>query len=275
MTWWMLAALVPVGFALGTLGTFMGIGGGFLLVPMLAVAFPRLDAPTITSISLAVVFFNAGSGSLAYSRQRRIDYVSAAWFSIAAVPGAMVGAWTTYLLPQRLFLALFGGLMAVASLYLLVHPEADDGAPATAVPRGTTRRLIDAEGVTYEYSYSGKLGMGLSAVVGYVSSLLGIGGGVIHVPLLTRVLSFPVHVATATSHLVLAITALTATVVHAASGSFHGDALRIPLLLSLGVVPGAQLGARLAARATGAWIVRSLAVALAAVAIRVLYQAVG
>lgn len=63
-------------------------------------------------------------------------------------------------------------------------------------------------------------GLALAFVVGFISSLLGIGGGIMHVPALVHVLDFPVHVATATSHFVLAMTASAGTVAHIASGTF-------------------------------------------------------
>jgi uncharacterized membrane protein YfcA len=108
--------------------------------------------------------------------------------------------------------------------------------------------------------------------VGYLSSLFGIGGGIIHVPLLTSLLDFPVHVATATSHFILAIMALAGTLTHIATGTFaHG--VHRTIYLGMGVLVGAQVGARLSRRMRGAWIIRSLALALGAVGIRLLLMA--
>jgi uncharacterized membrane protein YfcA len=89
------------------------------------------------------------------------------------------------------------------------------------------------------------------------------------VPALVHLLNFPVHIATATSHLILAIMALTGTLVHVTTGSFaHG--IRRTLFLAVGVVLGAQLGAPLSNRIHGDWIIRALALALAFVGIRIL-----
>jgi len=68
--------LIPLGLLIGTLGTLIGAGGGFVLLPVLLLLYPGADPETVTSISLAVVFFNALSGSWAYARMRRIDYTS-------------------------------------------------------------------------------------------------------------------------------------------------------------------------------------------------------
>jgi uncharacterized membrane protein YfcA len=63
--------LFPLGLLIGTFGTLIGAGGGFILVPILLLVYPNEKAELITSISLAVVFFNAMSGSAAYARRSR------------------------------------------------------------------------------------------------------------------------------------------------------------------------------------------------------------
>ena len=131
------------------------------------------------------------------------------------------------------------------------------------------RRLVDVHGAEYRYSVNYLLGASISVLVGYVSSFLGIGGGIIHVPALTYFLGFPVHVATATSHFILAIMALTGTVVHILTGTFtHG--IHRTIALAIGVMLGAQLGARLSERIRGGWIIRGLAIALGVVGLRIL-----
>ena len=78
--------LLPLGFMVGTFGTLIGAGGGFILVPVLLLLYPDKSPETITSISLAVVFFNTLSGSFAYARMKRIDYKSGIIFAIATIP---------------------------------------------------------------------------------------------------------------------------------------------------------------------------------------------
>ena len=95
--------LIPVGFIVGTYGTLIGAGGGFVLVPMLLLLYPKESPEVITSISLAVVFFNALSGSIAYIRLKRVDYHSGVLFAIATIPGAILGAVTTSSIPRPLF----------------------------------------------------------------------------------------------------------------------------------------------------------------------------
>jgi uncharacterized membrane protein YfcA len=255
--------LLPLGFVIGTFGTLIGAGGGFILLPLLLILYPEESPDLLTSISLAVVFFNALSGSVAYARMGRIHYGAGVLFAAASVPGAVLGALTTYYIPRHAFDVICGvGMLAMAA-YLLARPGGVSGQEAkTAEPEPVSVNDI---------RYNRSLGSALSLGVGYVSSLLGIGGGIIHVPALVRLLNFPVHNATATSHFILCVMALSGTVVHIASGTFqHG--VRRTLMLAVGVVIGAQVGALFSTRVHGKWIIRSLAVALAVVGVRVLVQ---
>lgn len=87
--------LISLGFIVGTYGTLIGAGGGFVLMPILLILYPRESADRLTAISLAVVFFNALSGSGAYARMKRIDYKSGLMFAAATIPGAIIGALST------------------------------------------------------------------------------------------------------------------------------------------------------------------------------------
>jgi hypothetical protein len=264
--------LIPWGFAIGAYGTLIGAGGGFVLVPFLLLLYPKESPEIIASISLAVVFFNALSGSVAYARMGRIDYKSGLLLSVATIPGAILGAITTAYIPRRAFDALLGLLMVTASGYLIFSPNKKQGAEARATRQSLSRSLVEADGTAHTFSYNPILGVGVSVFVGYLSSLLGIGGGVIHVPVLAHLLNFPIHIATATSHFILAIMALTGTIVHIATGVFsHG--VRRTIALTVGVLVGAQMGAWLSNRVQEDWIIRGLAIALGFVGVRVLMMA--
>ena len=255
--------LTLLGLAVGTFGTLIGAGGGFLLVPILLLLYPNDDPATITSVSLAVVFLNASSGSFAYLRQHKVDVRSALWFGTTAVPGSILGALAVSHVPRTTFEILLGVVLIAASIFLLV-----------------SRRPVPGHHETVDYDFWGPqikhhrlTGLALAFVVGFISSLLGIGGGIMHVPALVHVLDFPVHVATATSHFVLAMTAGAGTVAHIASGTFAGTVLTRTAALGIGVVVGAQIGAQWAKRAKPTFILRGLAVALLLVGARMLYHA--
>ena len=257
--------LAPVGFVVGALGTLVGAGGGFLIAPLLLLVYPHERPETIASISLAVVMLNALSGTWAYSRMGRVDYRSGLLISAATIPGAILGAYTTTLLPRRTFDIIFALVLIAGAALLLWKPHGRSG-PARG---GVERTVVERDGTVHTFRFHPWPTALLSLGVGFMSSLLGIGGGIIHVPLLTAVLGFPVHIATATSHFALAVMAGTGTATHIVTGAFHVG-WRRTVMLGIGVLPGAQVGARLSSRLHGQWILRALALALLFVAVRLL-----
>lgn len=261
-----IALLAVLGLAIGVFGTLVGAGGGFMLTPVLLLAYPHTTPDLITAISLLVVFFNALSGTYAYRRQQRIDYRSGLIFAMATLPGSVVGVWAAHRVSRPTFDVIMGIALSALSLWLIRgHEEATDTGAGAGVPR----TLTDRAGHTYRYRARVRLGASLSVFVGFISSFLGIGGGVVHVPVLVSVLGFPTHVATATSHFVLAFMALVATITHAATGSFAGGAgLGRAAALSVGVVFGAQIGARLSSRLSGRTIQQLLAGGLLILGVR-------
>lgn len=262
--------LVVIGFAVGAFGTVVGAGGGFILTPILLLLYPHQSAQTLTSISLAVVFFNAASGSAAYARQRRIDFATGIVFAFATIPGAIGGALLVGDVSRRVFDLIMGAVLLALAVWLI----AGERWPLREARGHLQRRVLtDRAGETYEYSVPVRRGSIYSLGVGFVSSFLGIGGGVIHVPLLVRALGFPTHIATATSHFVLTIMAGTGTLTHLFTGSFHGHGLRRTIALSVGVIAGAQLGAHISLRLHGRVIQWLLAAALLALSARLLIGA--
>jgi uncharacterized membrane protein YfcA len=262
------ALLGFIGVFVGGFGTLIGAAGGFLLVPILLLLYPQDSPNTITGITLTVAFFNALSGSIAYGRLRRIDYRSGLFFSMASTPGAVIGASVTVFLSRGIFETIFGSTLLAAAIYLLIRPRRTFNAIAIN-PGHTGRQIEDAQGKVFAYSFNLVRGVGIAFGVGFVSGLLGIGGGIIHVPALTQLLGFPTHIATATSHFVVAITAFGAVTFHAVKGAFS-EGIRRAAVLSAGAVIGAQFGARLSQRVSGTWIIRLLAVGLATVGVRLL-----
>ncbi len=265
--------LLVIGFGVGTFGTLVGAGGGFLLVPLLALLEPTLPAESITSISLAVVAMNASSGAIAYARQRRIDFRSGIAFAIATLPGSIAGALLTRTVSRSAFDAIFAVMLVALAVFIVVsHEDEPEAAPEGGGWGHVLRELTDRSGNDYRYHVNVPLGVALSLGVGFVSSFLGIGGGVIHVPALVGLLRFPPHIATATSHFVLAIMATVGTGTHIVAGDF-GDLGGQAVLLGIGAIAGAQLGARISGRVHGVVIVRVLAVSLVFVGVRLGAQA--
>lgn len=261
-----------LGFGVGVFGTLVGAGGGFILTPVLLLVYPGSSPALLTAISLIVVFFNAGSGSIAYARQHRIDYRSGIVFALCTLPGSVLGVLVADQVSRPGFDVMMGVTLALLALWLLpIRQEPTGGGTGP----GSDRRIGEPGGKEYHYRANVRLGALLSVGVGFISSFLGIGGGVLHVPLLVALVGFPTHIATATSHFVLAIMALVATLTHVLAGTFHGGiGLRRAAALSVGVVVGAQLGARLSQRLSGRMIQRLLAGGLLVLATRLILSVV-
>ena len=273
---------IPVGFLVGIYGTIIGAGGGFILVPLLMFLFPS-DAPSmVTAASLAIIFANATSGTIAYARMRRISYRTGILFALATIPGAVLGSYLTGFIPRKAFGVVFGGLLVVVAVFLSItrgssrkKKGAAGGGASAALPRPRgplVDTVVDSEGNSHPLAYNVQLGMGLSLLIGVLSSLVGIGGGIIHVPVLAYLFGFPVHIATATSHFVLVFTSLAGAVVHLIDGTWPVHPLR-DLCLAVGVIGGAQLGAAIARKVSSRWIVVGLAIALGLVGVRLIIGA--
>lgn len=249
--------LAPLGFVIGAYGTLVGAGGGSVLVPVLLFLMPQRSPATITAMSLAVVFFNAYSGTIAYVRMGRVDFRAGWLYVLASLPGAVLGTLLVHELPRQLFDPLFGSLLVGIGSLLVISPMGGMQTMDLSRPDSTGRAgLIGAVGSGY---------------IAVLSSLLGIGGGIIHVPFLIRALRMPPHTATATSHFVLTFMALSATVTHIVLGEF-GDTVAQTMYLAVGVMMGAPLGASMSSRLRGSLILRILAFALCLVGARLLMR---
>lgn len=264
-TW---AGLVALGVAVGAYGTVIGAGGGFILAPLLLFLYPDLDPAVITALSLGVVWANAVSGAAAYHRQRRIDYIAGAIFALATVPSALAGALATGLFPREVFEGLFGAFLLSIAAWLLLPKRTI--VRTTPPPERYIRRLLtDSEGDTYRYAFDPLLGALLGLLIGFVSSLFGVGGGIMFVPVMVLVLRIPAHIATATSTFILIFTAGAGVIVHLLAGEYAGRLAEV-LSLGAGVLAGAQLGALLSIRLAHkqAIVVRLLSAGLVLVGLR-------
>jgi uncharacterized protein len=212
---------VAIGLISGVLAGLFGVGGGILMTPGIQVL---LGAPPIVALAtpLPAIFPTALAGALAYRRGGELDTRAAVWLVGPGLVGATLGAWLTDLVDTTL-------LLLVTALLL--------GWQAVAIIRDARRAGREVREAT-----APTLG-GIGAVAGFVSGLLGIGGGLVMVPLLAGWLGIPLKRALGTSLLVIVALVVPGTIVHAALGHIDWG---ICLALMVGGVPGARLGAALA-----------------------------
>ena len=247
-------SLFLLGLAVGTFGTLVGIGGGFLLVPLFILLL-HWNPQNAVGTSLTVVFFNALSGSLAYIKQKRVYYDAAIRFSIATLPGAFLGSYLVKYFTGFSFQLTFGVLVIFLAFFMFFRPA-----------KKNADKTFDKK----TFTYNRPLGILMSVVVGFLSSILGIGGGIIHVPMMIYVLSFPTHIATATSHFILAISTFFGVTSHF---MLNHILIKPALIIGAGAVIGAQIGAKLSAKVNSRLIIILLSITLLVLGIRLIMTA--
>ena len=244
---WLVLALV--GLLAGGFGVMVGAGGGFIIAPLLLLMF-HLSPATAAGTSLAIVWLNSLSGTVAYARQQWVDYRAGLRLALPAAPGALAGAAAAQYVSPTSFRSALGVLLLLFAVYLIARPE-----PA---PRGTA----DAAGHRFGLP---ALGVGL----GFISSFFGMGAGWLVVPLLVHLYRFPAHVAVATSIFSLFVYSMVGVTVHIGQ---HHVLWPVVLAAGMGVIVAGQVGTRLSASLKGVTRIRLLAAAMAAVGIGLLVK---
>lgn len=260
--------LFVIGIGVGAFGTLVGIGGGLIMIPLFVLVMTgRADAPpsffnTFHTVSQAVgtslfgVFLNTFSGTVAYIRQKKVYFDAALPFAVATLPGAFIGSYVDEYFTGNAFNILFGAMLMVLSVVMYWKSSA---AKAKA-------EYFNQQ----DFKYSKKIGIFISIFVGFLSSILGIGGGVVHVPLMIYVLSFPPHVATATSHFILAVSSFAGTVSHVLLGHV---VWKPAIAIGGGAAVGAQLGAVISRKTKPRIIVILLSVVMCALGLKLIFMA--
>ena len=274
-----IAALLMLGVVVGALGTLVGVGGGFIIVPVLLAFMPGLGHAQVVAVSLVAVAANGISGSIGYLRQRPMPIAAtpAVVIALATLPGAVAGPLLVRMIDARMFAVGLACVMLLAAMMLMLvggkaglaarERRRREGLLARGHDEATVKRLMEAPPSLGGREWA--MIIGISLAVGLIATMMGIGGGLFHVPAMVFLLAFPVRSATATSGSVLAVTAVAGTVMNIASGNLAG-VWWIAAALGAGAVGGAQIGARLSRYTPGSVVMRVLAVCLVAVAVRLL-----
>ena len=263
------AILLITGFAVGAYGTVVGIGGGPIIVPILFF-FYAWDAQFLVATSLMIVFLNSLSGSVGYAKQKRIDYVGGIKFALAALPGAILSGFVHHRFNIRAFDIIFGVFLLLLAAYCLLKAKQTqpDQVPQKRGDRSYRRlAFVDQFGVKFNFRVNDRLGISMNLLLGFFVGFLGIGGGVFQVPILLFLLSYPPHVATATSHFITMLTCLFAVIPHLYFGTVHFGEV---MWMGLGVVIGAQAGAWLAPKVNAKFLIYLFVVVILVFALKLL-----
>lgn len=270
-----LLVLPAAGFFVGIIAAIAGVGGGIVIVPLLAVLFRFLPQHAVGT-SLASIIFTALASTLSYARQKRIFYRTGLLLAITTVPGAYVGAYLTTVISPRHLGLIFGLFLLLISLRMMLARKqrramfAEEAASrallapdSLPLPSGMTdAELVRTARVVVP-------GVGLSFFSGLASGFLGIGGGVLGVPVMNLVMHIPIHFATATSMFTMIFTSAAGVAKHALAGHVHwGPAL----LLALGTMFGARVGADASRRIPGSTLSLIFGLLLAAVSLQMILK---
>jgi hypothetical protein len=244
--------LIGGGMAAGLFGSLLGLGGGILIVPLLTLVF-NLPVLTAVGVSLICVIVTSGAAAGVYLERHVANLRLGMTLELFTAIGALVGGLVAFLLPERLLEVLFSALLLYVSATMLRRRDGGEQDAPAVLPDGSDPASTSATGRSFESSLSGpdyrvrRLGFGLvgSVGAGVVSALLGIGGGLIKVPVMHVVMGVPLRVATATSNLMIGITASASAIIYLLRGGI--DAY-VAAPTAIGVFLGASLGSRIAHR---------------------------
>ena len=235
-----------VGVCVGTFGTLIGLGGGLILVPLFMYTMYAPDGSMtfstvqqIIGTSLFAVACNAVSGAYAYR--------AAIPFALSTIPGAFCGSFVSKYFTGASFSIAFGCLLVVLGCFMYWKSNS----------KRATARPEDFDPATAPFNLW--LGVVLTFGVGFISTIFGIGGGIIDVPMMVFILGFPPQIATASSTFILMVSSLVGTISHASLDHI----IWVPAIcIGCGCVIGAQIGARIAKKSKPRLLVIILSVTM-------------
>jgi uncharacterized membrane protein YfcA len=249
------------GAAAGVFGSLLGLGGGILIVPLLTLGF-GLDLREAVGVSLVSVIVTSSAAAGVYLERHVANLRLGMTLELFTAFGALLGGLIAFLLSEQLLAGLFAALLAYVAVTMArprpapapsespaVQPAASgsgrapdaDVLPASAVREPFGIRFSPA---AYRVRRFGA-GSILSVGAGVISALLGVGGGLVKVPVMHLVMGVPLRVATATSNLMIGVTASASAVIYLLRGEVN------PFVagpVCVGVFLGASAGSRLAHR---------------------------
>ncbi len=234
--------IVVAGVATGTLSGLFGVGGAVISTP----AIRALGVPALVAIgtTLPSIIPGAASGTARYVREELIDRRVVAWTGPAGVVASVGGSLLSKVVPGEghLLMLLTAALLGFSAWRMYATGRAANRQEAADALEPDTGAVTVDPVAPPEPSRCVAVG----AVAGLLSGLLGVGGGIVMVPGFTQWARVPLKQAIATSLACVALFAVPGTITHALLGDIDW---RVALLLAVGVIPGARLGATLTVRA--------------------------
>lgn len=257
----------------------LGVGGGFIIVPILSLAL-NLPIKVAIASSLVAIVANACTAAGIYTKSGLTNIKLGLLLETATIPGAIIGGFVAAFIAPSI-LSAFVGLALIYAAYTMVtrqhfisadtQPDdhlhlAEPGKISDNLSGSLTDSYYDQnlnKVVTYKVTHI-PTGLGTSFFAGILSSLLGIGGGIVNVPVMHMVMGVPMKAAIATSIFMIALTAATGAFIYQYYGNLQPF---IIAPLTIGIVIGARIGVELTQKVKGLVLRRIFGVLLFLVAI--------
>ncbi|MEI8346999.1 MAG: sulfite exporter TauE/SafE family protein [Pseudomonadota bacterium] len=268
MTFLTSVLLLILGTTIGTLGTVIGVGSGWIHVPLLMILFGFSPQDAIGT-SLSIIALNTMAGSFLYTVQKRIDFNLAKRLTLAAMPGAIIGPFIVRHYTQHGLTMVFSGFLLFLAYYL--YSMRDWVFTMVNIAKHDIMTVTTDSGKTITYNTNIEIGIVGTFLIGFMANLLGIGGGVIHVPFMIAMMRIPPHIAVATSHFILFITSLTGTIIFAIMGHVRIDFM---MVIGIGTIIGAMIGANISTNVSEKSIRKILSAVITLVALHMLYESI-
>jgi hypothetical protein len=258
-----------LGILVGAVLGLTGAGGGILAVPAL-VAGMGWSMQQAAPVALIAVASGAALGALAAHRRRQVRYRAATLMVVSGVIFTSPGLYAAHVLPQRWLLTLFALVMLIVAVRLFVQAcntshevQATGNSPVCINP-------ID-ERFQWRSPATWILFVSLGSLTGFMTGLLGVGGGFIVVPVMRRFTNASMHVIVGTSLMVIALIACGGVI----SALAHGAQLPMPAtaMFALATVIGMLLGRKLAGHISNRQVQRGFSLTLWVVALSLLVKA--
>ncbi len=240
--------LLMLGFIVGLPASMCGLGGGFILVPTLILVF-NLPPQSAIAISLVAMCGTTISASIGYIKQKRVDYKLALLYDVFDIPGVIVGAYLTTILPKNLLIGICGFFILFLSLLMLRNLRkrsfSTKNKESDMTCNGWGRKVSDSMNKVFEYKIRRPgLIMVSSLLSGLVTGLAGLGGGITDTTTM-MLLGVPAHIAVASSEFAMALTNGAGVITH---GFFQNISIEYAIPITIGTIIGAQVGVLLAKR---------------------------
>jgi uncharacterized membrane protein YfcA len=268
-----IAIIIAAGAVAGGLGSLLGIGGGVFLVPLLHAGL-GFDFKVAAATGLMTVIATSSAVSAGTAGRNLINLRLGMLLEVASAVGGLIAGYTVERLSTQTLSLLFAVVTAAIAFLMLSRLDRRNILEASADPGRFGGRFHDDESgreIVYRVTRL-PLGMLASLLAGAVSGTLGIGGGILKVPILNAWCGIPMRAAAATSALMIGVTAAASAPLYFARGEIHPP---VAAAAVLGVLLGSRAGLLAGGRARVKWLKVLMAVVLAAVSVLYFNRSLG